>query len=513
MSDDEKILSALGYKQELRRELSSFSNFAVSFTIISILTGLNGLFGLTTGGPAVIIWGWFLVAVMSTMVAMSMAEICSAYPTSGGLYYFAAQLSPSPESAALIRYNLVGQVAVTAGISYACAALFATMISLLNPSFVPVPWQILLLYLGVLVLQGLINTFGVKLIKILNDISVWWHILGTGVIIISVLALASTNGKLQPASFVFTDFYNLSGFDSPVYVFFIGLLTAQFTFTGYDASAHMTEETKNAAVAGPVGIVMSVVISFVVGWAYLMGLLFSVQNFEEVVAGFQDGDVFVPAGIPTIFYRAGGRAAAVGLIFVVVGAMFLCGLSSLLANSRMLYAFARDGAIPGSNFWHKINPSTQSPTNTIWLGAGLAFILGLPTLGSSVAFAAITSIATIGLYISYVIPTALRHTIGKDKFKPGPWNLGKWSPIVGWISILWVALITVLFCLPAVNPVQVNNFNYASIMVVGVFIIIMAWWVVDARRWFKGPKIAREVNAAEEAMLETEVDADHVEKP
>jgi hypothetical protein len=170
----------------------------------------------------------------------------------------------------------------------------------------------------------------------------------------------------------------------------------------------------------------------------------------------------------------------------------------------MIYAFSRDGAIPGSNFWHKINKRTRTPTNSIWFAAVGAFILAVPYLWSPVAYFAVTSIAVIGLYIAYIIPVLLRRLAG-DRFEGGPYTLGKWSPLVGWVAIVWVAFICILFLLPQFSPVTKTSFNYAPIAVGVVAIFAGGWWVISARKWFKGPKVqgSPEELAAIEADLES----------
>jgi amino acid transporter len=173
---------------------------------------------------------------------------------------------------------------------------------------------------------------------------------------------------------------------------------------------------------------------------------------------------------------------------IVVGAQFYCGMSSVTSNSRMIYAFSRDGAVPGSAFWHRINKRTRTPTNSIWLAVVGAFILGLPYLYSYVAYAAITSIAVIGLYIAYGIPVLLRLRQG-ERFQRGPWHLGRWSQLVGWIAVAWIAFISILFVLPQAAPVSITTFNYSIVAVAAVLLYSGIYWLVSARHWFKGPKV------------------------
>jgi len=484
INDDEAELAKMGYKQTLRRDLTVVQNFGVSFSIISVITGIPSLFlyGLNTGGPAVMSIGWVVVSFFTMIVGLAMAEICSSTPTSGGPYYWAAKLSP-PRYAALASwltgwFNLLGQVAITTGISFACATFIATAAEI-GTDFVPSPNSVIGIYAGVLILQALINTFGVHILRYLNNVSIWWHVIGTTSLIIAVLAAAPTH---QSAQFVFQTFYDGTGGwserASPAYVVVIGILMAQYTMTGFDASAHMTEETHNAAMSGSIGIVTSIGASALLGWFLILGLLFSIQDFQ--------GTLNTPTGEPVlqIFLDTVGSKGAIVLMVIVIGAMFFCGTFSITSNSRMMYAFSRDGALP--SFLHKVDDRFKSPIRTVWLAATLSFILGLPSLGSSVAFAAATSITTIGLYTSYSIPIALR-VIFRSSFKPGPFYLGAFSIPVAMLAVAWNIAITVFFVLPSENPVNSQTFNYAAVAVGIVIVYSVGVWLISARKWFTGP--------------------------
>jgi amino acid transporter len=169
----------------------------------------------------------------------------------------------------------------------------------------------------------------------------------------------------------------------------------------------------------------------------------------------------------------------------------------------MIYAFSRDGALPGSSIWHRINPKTRTPTNAIWLAAGGALILGLPYLWNNTAYVAVTSIAVIGLYIAYVTPTLLRLRLG-SRFQPGPWHLGKWSRPIGIAAVAWVVIITILFMLPTASPITGTNFNYTVVAVAAVLGFAGIWWLVSARKWFTGPKV--QGTEAELAAIEHELE-------
>ena len=496
---DRRRLHELGYAQELRRSMTAFSNFAVSFTIISVLSGCLTLYGygMTTGGPAIIVWGWPAVGLMTLFVGLAMAEVCSSYPTAGGLYYWAAKLAP--ENAAAWSwftgwFNFLGQVAVTAGIDFGAASFLNAFLDL-QVGFPATPAHTIALFGCILLLHGAINTFGVRLVAVLNDVSVWWHLAG---VLVIVGALAILPSHHQPAAWVFGAFVDRTGFDSPVYVALLGLLLAQYTFTGYDASAHLTEETQDAAIAGPRGIILSIAVSLVAGWVLLIGITFAIQDY--------DGALSSPTGVPPaqIFLDATGALGGKLLLLIAIGAQLFCGMASVTANSRMIYAFSRDGALPAARFWHRINPRTRTPTNAVWLAAGAAFALGLPYLWNATAYAAVTSIAVIGLYIAYVVPTYLRLRLG-DAFERGPWHLGRWSRPIGAIAVAWVLAISVLFMLPTVWPVTWQTFNYTPVAVLAVLGFASLWWFASARRWFRGPKV--QGSPAELAAIERDLES------
>ncbi|MFN8631913.1 MAG: amino acid permease [Chloroflexota bacterium] len=512
--------------------MKTFSNFAVSFTIISILSGCLTLFkfGMLAGGPAVMTLGWLVVGFFVIFVALGMAEVASSYPTAGGLYYWSAKLAPQSGgdpakwSWFVGWFNLVGQVAVTAGIDFGLATFIQAFLNYLFGYPLDPPYLILI-YGIVLAIHALLNTFGIRIVAFLNNLSVWWHLVGVGAIVLVCTVL--NQHKTTDLGTVFSTFVDRTGStpESPwpgpmvggiaLYVMLIGLLNAQYTLTGYDASAHMSEETHDAERAAPKGIIWSVIISVIFGFILLVAMNVGITPdtaFQDASGAAINGyDHAFGALVPPaqIWIDAVGQTGGLFILFLVIGAQFYCGMSSVTANSRMIYAFARDGAIPGSNFWHKINPRTRTPTNSIWLAAIGAFILGLPYLWSPVAYFAITSIAVIGLYVAYVAPVFLRVRAG-DKFQAGPWTLGKWGRPVGIIATIWVAFIFVLFMLPQYLPqfddkgITWADINFTPI----VFLVVLGgasiWYFASAKNWFKGPKV--QGTAEELAAIERDLE-------
>jgi amino acid permease (GABA permease) len=481
--DDAKTLAELGYAQELRRGMSAFSNFAISFSIISILAGCITSYriALISGGPSALTLGWLIVGVMVLAVSLAMAEVCSRYPTAGGLYYWAGRLAKTNKRqwAWFVGwFNFMGEVAVTAAIDFGCATTWMAFASLMGWVDEVTPVKLFTTFVIIIVAHALLNTFGVKLVGFLSSLSAWWHVGGV-LVIVGVLWILPE--QHQSVSWTLTGFHNETGWTFLPYVFLMGLLMAQYTFTGYDASAHVSEETRNASRAAPRGIVMSVLVSLIGGFILLYSITAAIPDgSEEGLTTLAASETGLPPA--QIFLDALGPDVAKFLLFIVCVAQFLCGMASVTANSRMTYAFSRDKALPGSRIWAKVNPKTGTPTNSIWLCVVLSILLASPALISPVAYFAVTSIAVIGLYIAYVAPVLLRRI--RPDFQPGPWNLGRYSAPIGWIAVVWVAFICILFVLPPISPVEVETFNYAPVAVVAVVIIALVTWQAWGKRTF-----------------------------
>ncbi|TJZ44217.1 amino acid permease [Streptomyces piniterrae] len=459
--------------------MGPFGNFAISFSVISVLSGCMTLygFGLTTGGPAVMMWGWVAVGFMVMFVGAGLAEVTSAYPTSGALYYMADQLGGRRWGWYTGWLNLLGLLGAIAGIDYGAALCTGAFLYLQWDSFYPTPGTIMIIYLCILCVHGALNLFGVRLVSILNSISVWWH-LGGVVVITGVLWLVPA--RHQSASFVFGEFVNDTGWSNSLYVVLIGLLLAQYTFSGYDASAHLSEETTRAQTSAARAIVRAIGWSWVAGFVLLCGLTFAIQNY----AGTQDSWTGVAPA--QIFLDALGVGGAKALLLIVIVAQLFCGNAEVAAASRMVFAFSRDGALPGSRLWRRVSGRTGTPTRAVLLSVAVAALLAVPALYSSTAYAAVTSINVIGITPAYAIPIYLRLRRGRG-FKPGPWNLGRWGVPVGWIAVVWVTFVTLLFCLPQTYPISLKTFNYAPVALLVVLALAAIWWVVAGRRAYEIP--------------------------
>lgn len=478
LDDDDATLHAMGYPRKLTRRFRAFDNFAISFTIINIIAGIFSSFGfgMAAGGPRILIYGWIGVSVMVLFVGASMGEIASAYPTSGALYFSAGKLAKRHRGAWSWYtgwLNFVGQVGGTAATDYAAATFIQAFVVMQWPGYQVTPERTVGITAVILLVQGLANTYTVQLVAVVNRISVWWLLIGM-VLIVGTLTLIPSHH--QSASFV-NHFANNTGFTNGLYGGMLGLLVTSWTFTGFDGSFHMSEETVQATVNAPKGIMRAIAYSAITGLILMLALVYAIRDYAA--------EASAAAPPVQILIDALGLGTAKLLLLIVIGAMLFCGLANMTSNTRQIFAFSRDGAMPGSHLWHSVSTRTRTPVKAVWLAAACALVLVVPGWWSHTAFTAIVSVNVIGLFLAYGVPIFLRLRL--DTFEPGPWNLGRYGKVVAFVAVTWIVFSSVLFMLPQVSPITTTSFNYAPIALGVVLIIATAWWFATARRRFQGP--------------------------
>jgi amino acid transporter len=495
--DDEARLAELGYKQELKRKWSGFSNFAISFSIISILAGCFTTFyqAWNNGGPIAISWGWPIISFFILLIGFSMSELVSAYPTAGGIYWWAAKLGRPIHGWFTGWLNVIGLVAVTASVDYGCATFLNLVLHNMVGGWDGTLKQAFLLFVIILVAHGLINIFGQPIIHTLQNVSVWWHVFGT-VVIIGILMFVPD--KHQSVSWVFTERINNSGFAGGstsngmywLYVLPLGFLLTQYTITGFDACAHVSEETKGASRAAANGLWRSIAYSAAGGWVLLLSFLFAATNVDAVNKGGGQATAIFDSALSSGFFKA--------VIIISTIGQFFCGMSCVTSMSRMLFAFSRDRGMPAWQLMSKVDRN-GTPVRAIVVGTVAGLILALPALyenkklpGIPVAFLAIVSVAVIGLYLAFLIPIVLRLVAG-DRFTPGPWTLGRKYKWIGWTAAIEIVIISIYFILPVVPSGVPGNkdfswlaFNYAPIAVGVVLIGATVLWFVEGKKHFTG---------------------------
>jgi amino acid transporter len=513
LSADEAHLAKLGYKQELSRTWSGFSNFAISFSIISILAGCLTTYGagIANGGPVSISWSWPIISVFIMIIGLTMSELVSSMPTSGGIYYWASKLG-GPRAGFFTGWlNLIGLIAVTASVAYGCATFFEF-------TFLEWGWygafslnRVFLYFLVILAVISLLNIFSSHLLAVLNNISVWWHVAGAAFLILVLLIVPDQHLSLAQ---VFGDRFNGSGWgggstSSVAYWLAIlpfGFILTQYTITGFDASVHLSEETQGAAKTAAKGIWQSIFYSAVGGYLLLLAITFAIPQ----VKGHPDYAGIPAGGVAYVFDAALGANWAGLLLFISSAAQLFCATACLTSTSRMMFAFSRDRAVPGSHLWSKVN-ANRTPVNAVICAAVIGGIITLPALknvgGIPTAFYAVTSVSVIGLYLSFAIPIFLRWRHG-EKFETGGWSNGskyKWMNPIAVVEIVVVSVILMLPTVPAAAPwrdeFSWSSVNYAPIVTLGVLLVLAIWWSVSAKNWFTGPVRTVDEPPAEKAAV------------
>ena len=520
---DTADLHKLGYAQELLRSMGGFSNFAISFSIISILTGAVILYdyGLAWAGTAAVMIGWPLVTVFVLLIAASMAEIASAYPTAGGLYYWASRMKNKNWGWWTAWFNLIGQFAIVAGINFAAAAfLNATIITpLLSNIGITYDNTTVLLSVGdtavltgqlvtmgiLMLVELIINIAGINIVAILNQVSVWWHIAIVGAVVVLVFAAGKpdesgltlfaiqpqdTVGTWQNAIGPVTLDYGPAITYPLILAFFFSLLQANWTYTGYDASAHVAEETVSARVASAWGLFLSVAVSAIVGFVFLLALSTHLPDLSTLFPSVLDDSTLPTASQ----YYFGGGVAVISILQYNLGqvgdllsaaiaiAMAFCGLSSVASAGRMLFAFSRDDGMPGSSWLKKVSHRYRTPANSLTAMVVVAWVFSVAAgvVGGGTAIVIVTAISTIFLYAAYGICIYLGATTS-DWIKERAWSLGRWSRPVAWIAVFWVIVLMILFSWP-------TSGNISFPFMIGVVIFLLIYYFVSAKRNFKGPR-------------------------
>ena len=435
LSDDEKHLAKLGYSQDLNRSWSGFSNFAISFSIISILAGCFTNFGAgwNNGGPISISWSWPILGIFILIIGFTMSELVSAYPTSGGIYWWASKLGGPAAGFFTGWLNLIGLVAVTAGVSYGCATFIDLTLSTFSDGYAEdySLTRVFLIFLVVLALAAVLNIFSSHLMAVMNNVSVWWHVVGASAIVLILLFIPDQH---QSFSYVFTERFNNSGFSDGSTTNFafwfaivpFGFLLTQYTITGFDASRPPVGRDRDGLQGCGEGHLALDRYSVIGGYILLLCVVFAVPNGDD---GNPDNAGVGAGGVAFIFNEALGTNWATVVLFISASAQFFCATSCMTSASRMTFAFSRDGAIPGSETLKKLS-AKRVPVNAVLMVAVSAAIVTLPALvevnvGTEadpliipVAFFAVTSIAVIGLYLAFAVPIWLRWRMG-DRFEAG----------------------------------------------------------------------------------------------
>ncbi|KAJ3763513.1 amino acid transporter [Lentinula raphanica] len=484
---DDQLLAKLGYKSEFKREFSLIETVAFAFSIMGVIASVSSTltFGLESGGHVGMVFGWLIPSLFVLTVALSMAELTSAMPTSAGLYYFAAKLAPQRYSALASWItgwaNITGQTTLVCSIDFTCAQMITTAVSVASDGSVVLSsgatYGILL---AILFSHGIVCSAATSVLARLNIFYVLINGRYFGTTLAAIIALLVVSDHKVSTRDAFTLFENNTGWSNNGWAFILSFTAPMWTLTGYDSAAHISEEVAGAARAAPIAILVGVGATASLGWILLIVVSFVTPSISALLSS----ELPLPMG--QVFLNVLGKKGMLAIWSLIIVVQYVTGAAQGVDASRVVFAFSRDNALPGSRWWKQINPYTQTPVNAVWLVMLVAGICGV--LGFSVtALNSLAGSAVIGLYTSYTFPIFLSVIGGRDKITPGPFTLGRFSKPIGWIAVAWVCFVVVFLLFPPSSSTNGSDMNYAIVIMGAVFVFAAAWWIFSAKSWFHGP--------------------------
>ncbi|KAF1988947.1 amino acid transporter [Aulographum hederae CBS 113979] len=489
LNSADDLLGAMGYVSELTRSRSTLQVAFMSFVLASIPYGLSTTmyYSLVGGGPVNIIWGWFSVSLIILCVAASLGEITSVYPTAGGVYYQTFMLSPPSyrriASWACGWMYVVGNMTITLAVNFGTSLFIIGCVNIFESEpgvgvLAGEPYQVYLIFLGVTLLCNAVSALGNRWLPILDTFAIFWTFAGVLAIIITILALAR-NGR-NSGSYVFTHFEVNSGW-VPGWSFCVGLLQAAYATSSTGMIISMCEEVRQPSTQVPKAMVATIVLNLVAGLVFLIPLMFVLPTDLATLALSAQP---VPVIIKSAVGNPGG-SFALCIPLLILG--LFCGIGCTTAASRCTWAFSRDGAIPGSGWWKKVNRKLDVPVNAMMLSMAVQILLGLLYFGSVAAYNAFSGVGVICLTVSYAIPILISLLNGRTHIPKGNFDLKGLGLFCNIVSLCWSALAIPLFCMPTTVPVTADLMNYASAVFVGVILISMGWYWAWGHKNYEGP--------------------------
>lgn len=488
---DEAVILALGYKQEFKREFSLLTTFGVSFSVLGLLPSIASTlwYSLAYSGNAGITWAYLIGMIGVMGVACSMAEISSAFPTSGGLYYATAMLAP-PKYKAILSWivgwsNYFVQVTGAPSVAYGGASMILALKQIMDDSYVYQTWHCYLLTVGLTFLAAIIASLPTKWIAWINSAST---ILNLIFLFVSWIVVLGGNNRVEQGLPKFNSnkiawgIDNLTDWPDGISIL-MSFMAVIWTMSGFDSPFHLAEECSNAQVATPRAIVLTASVGGLLGFVFQISMAYTIVSVDDAV----NADL----GQPYISYLAQildtPRVLCLASFAIILA--FTMTFACMIAASRVLFSYSRDNCFPLSRYWCHINPYTQTPVNAVWLNWFFGCLLCLLMFGG-VAIDAIFSVGAIGSFISFTIPTLLRITYARSFFKPGPWNLGRYSYISGWLAVSFTTLMIPILCFPQYRGADntAEEMNWTVLVYYGSMFLCIAWYYIYAHKVYDGPK-------------------------
>jgi amino acid transporter len=458
------------------------------------------------------VWGWLIAMSFIQCVAMGMgrqihhsflttwntvltihpAELCSSMPTSGGLYYASAVLAPpgyGPLAAWITGWsNWLCQVTGAPSVDYALASMILAAVSINDPSFVPENYQVWLLTTLIMIIHAAISSMPTRWIATFNSYGSTFNIIALVITIITIPAATNRTSQGLPrftkSSTVWGNFYEGTDFPNGIAIL-MSFIAVIWTMSGYDAPFHLAEECSNANIASPRAIVLTSGVGGIMGWFLQLVVAYTVISIDDVL----DSEIGQPWA--SYLLQVLPKNTALALLSMTIICGFSMGQGCMVAASRVTFAYARDGCFPFSRYWATVNQRTKTPVNAVWFNAFIGICLTLLLFGGAACIGAIFSVGAIGAFVAFTIPITIRTFFVGSRFRRGPWHLGKFSYPIGVASTCFTALMIPILCLPSVTgkDLDASLMNWTCLVWGGPMLFVLVWWVVDAHKWFKGPKV------------------------
>lgn len=491
--DDAKVL-ALGYKKEFKREFSMLSVFAFSFSLLGLLPSLAATFynqQLLVGASPV---PWIIAIVLVSCVALSLAEIASAFPVSAGAPYAVSRLSP-PKYKALLTWstcwaNWFSQITGPASINSSEAAMILALATFNDPSFKITHGKVYGVSTALMVIQAIISSFPTKWLARVNSFTALANVVFL-IIVFVVFFAANNRVKMYNNVPKFNDnskawgLENLTNYPQGVATLmsFLGVI---WSMSGYDASFHLAEECANAAKAVPISIILTSTVGGFIGFMFMIAMAYTIVDIREVAND--------PLGLGQPFVTYMTQFLSKDLVnmctSLTIVSSFFMGCSCMLGASRVTFAYSRDHLLPFAQYWKKVHPITRTPINAVWLNFIIGQLLLLMMFAGPAAMSAIFSVGAIAGFMSFTMPTLLKITYARSTFQPGPIYFGKFSMPLGVISVAFITLMVPILCMPTVRGAELNpvTMNWTCLVFFGPLSIVIAWFLLSAHKWYQGPR-------------------------
>ncbi|KAI6100282.1 amino acid/polyamine transporter I [Pisolithus sp. B1] len=486
---DEELLAQLGYKQEFKREFTPLEVFGVAISFMGLFPSLASVlvYAIPNGGPIAMVWGWFVASTLIFFTGLSIAELASAAPTAGGVYFWTHSFaSPGWRNLLcwLVGYaNATGYIAGVASVDWSCAVQITAAMSIgSGQTYIATNAQIYGIYVAVLLSHALICSLATSILARIQRIYVTINICLCFVVIIG-LPIATPRQFINTPSFALGSFNNLSGWPDR-FAFILSFLAPLWTLSAFDASVHISEEASNAAVAVPWAIVCSGIFGILLGWAVNVTLAFCMGTDLGYLLSSAIGQPMAQ-----IFFNSFGQKGTLVLWALVVIAQYMMGSSCVLVSSRQIFAYSRDRALPLSSILSRVNKSASAPINAVWFVVICATLLGLLAFAGTQAISAVFPLAISAMYVAYTITIAARW-LGDNDFKRGPFHLGIFSLPISIIAALFMPFMCVVFLFPMTPSTSATTMNYAVVVLGGVMGLSLVWYylpVYGGVHWFAGP--------------------------